>query len=146
MSKTSFKFNNNKYLDTNGIVHGRQILADILYPVGSIYISTVNIEPSEFYGGTWVRIQDVFLLSAGSTYTAGNTGGEASHILTIDEMPSHTHQLDRGNYGNSRWEEISYSSGSSKATNAQGVHSTGGGQAHNNMPPYLVVYMWERTA
>ena len=138
--------NNNVYPVTQGGGLTPSDLLTYIYPVGSIYMSTVNISPQTFLGGNWEQIQNVFLLSAGSSYTAGDTGGEATHTLTINEMPSHTHELDRGNYGNSRWEEISYSNGSSKATNAQGVHYTGGGQAHNNMPPYLVVYMWKRIA
>lgn len=133
--------NGNLSLSSNA----KTTILNLIYPVGSIYMSVNNTSPASFIGGTWERIQDTFLLSAGSTYSAGSTGGEATHVLTINEMPSHTHQLDRGNYGNARWEEISYSSGGSPATNANGVHYTGGGQAHNNMPPYLAVYVWKRT-
>ena len=73
-----------------------------IYPVGSIYMSTNSTSPATFIGGTWQRIQDRFLLAAGSTYTAGNTGGSSTtsytpsgsvgyHTLTTSEMPSHTH-------------------------------------------------------
>ena len=136
--------NNNVYPVTQGGGLTPSDLLTYIYPVGSIYMSTVNISPQTFLGGNWEQIQNRFLLSAGSSYTAGDTGGEATHTLTINEMPSHSHQLDRGNYGNSRLEEIAYSNGSSTATGSWGVHNTGGGQAHNNMPPYLVVYMWKR--
>lgn len=121
-------------------------LLNLIYPVGSIYMSVQDVSPATFIGGTWERLKDRFLLGAGDTYTAGNTGGEATHVLTINEMPSHTHKLDRGNYGNLRREEIAYSNGESVQSDSWGVQNTGGGQAHNNMPPYLVVYMWKRTA
>ena len=126
-------------------------LLNAIYPVGSIYMSVNNISPETLFGGTWEQIQGRFLLGCGSNgvdlYTeAGQIGGEANHKLTINEMPSHNHKLDRGNYGNSRLEEISYSDGGTPSTGSWGVHNTGGGQAHNNMPPYLAVYMWKRTA
>lgn len=67
-------------------------LANLVYPVGSIYMSTSNVSPATLFSGTtWEQIQDKFLLSAGSTYTAGSTGGEATHVLTEAEMPAHTH-------------------------------------------------------
>lgn len=61
------------------------------HPVGDIYISTSPTSPATLFGGTWVRLEDRFLLAAGSTYAAGSTGGEASHVLTASEMPAHTH-------------------------------------------------------
>lgn len=131
---------------TGSVTVGNKSLLNLIYPIGSIYMSVQDVSPATFIGGTWERLKDRFLLGAGDTYTAGNTGGEATHVLTIDEMPSHTHKLDRGNYGNLRREEIAYSNGESVQSDSWGVQSTGGGQAHNNMPPYLVVYMWKRTA
>jgi hypothetical protein len=121
-------------------------LLNLIYPIGSIYMSVQDVSPATFIGGTWERLKDRFLLGYGDTYAAGDTGGEATHVLTINEMPSHTHKLDRGNYGNLRREEIAYSNGESVQSDSWGVQSTGGGQAHNNMPPYLVVYMWKRVA
>ena len=119
-----------------------------VYPIGSIYISVNNTNPGTLFGGTWEQIQDTFLLSAGSTYTAGATGGEATHTLTVDEMPSHTHIASgyRGSYaasGNNRNTPVAWNS--SSRTGQYTSSSTGEGQAHNNMPPYLVVYMWKRT-
>lgn len=62
-----------------------------MYPVGSIYLSVNNTNPQILFGGEWERIQDKFLLSAGSTYSAGSSGGSATHTLTVNELPSHNH-------------------------------------------------------
>lgn len=117
------------------------------YPVGSIYISTASTSPAELFAGTWERIKDRFLLAVGDTYTAGSTGGEAQHTLTVNEIPSHSHAVPSLN----KWlspdgsgEDMNYSVVSKINTQASG--STGGGQAHNNMPPYLAVYIWKRVA
>lgn len=137
-----------------------KLLVDLIYPVGSIYISTNNLSPQGFFGGTWERIKDVFLLAAGNTYTAGGTGGAATHTLTTNEMPVHyhdgisvdeyynTHRMVYDNQaavgdGNSAYWSIN----AGTATNARTARTVdaGGGQAHNNMPPYLAVYMWKRT-
>ena len=123
-------------------------LIDKIYPVGSVYMSTNNVSPATFIGGTWTQIKDTFLLSAGDTYTAGDTGGEATHTLTKDEMPSHTHSVTpyAGTNGSASNADV-YTNGGAGAPVYRGVSgSSGGDQAHNNMPPYLVVYMWERTA
>lgn len=203
-------------------------IIDAVYPVGSIYMSVSSTSPSTLFGGTWERLQDKFLLGAGSTYTAGNTGGEATHTLTASEMPSHTHTgpshthtgpshthtlsshthavsitsgsagkhkhtiskqrdgfveyyhsagpnhlaLETGNYDRfafyasynttevaAHTHSVSGNTGapSSNATSSSGTGATGSagtgntgsagsGSSHNNMPPYLVVYMWKRTA
>lgn len=116
-----------------------------VYPVGSIYVSVSAISPATLFGGTWERIQDRFLLAAGSAYAAGTTGGEATHTLTIDEMPSHTHNLSYGINANHPGMAITAMADS--APYASPVNSsTGGSQPHNNMPPYIVVYVWKRTA
>ena len=127
-------------------------LAEKIYPIGSIYMSVNNTNPSVLFGGTWEQIKDTFLLSAGDTYTAGATGGEATHTLTVNEMPSHTHTFKKpvlvylqGGDGNVPTGNIWI--GSDRAgTNQNQVNDTGSSQAHNNMPPYLVVYVWKRTA
>jgi hypothetical protein len=120
---------------------------DYLYPVGSIYLSIDEINPSLKFGGAWEQIKDKFLLGAGDTYTAGTTGGSATHTLTVDEMPSHQHKLLNYNTGGGA------SSFTNNSVNAEGntgyasnvrTDFSGGGQPHNNMPPYLTVYMWKR--
>lgn len=145
---------------------------DLIYPIGSIYMSINNTNPGTLFGGTWEQIQDRFLLSAGSTYIAGSTGGSATVTLSINEIPSHSHSgttagagehshLLGGNTssvasGSSYARPRGYSSGVRQTTydtNVAGNHthtfstnSVGGNQSHNNMPPYLAVYVWKRTA
>lgn len=194
-----------------------------MYPVGSIYINVNNTNPSTFFGGTWVQIEDSFLLSAGSTYVGGDVGGSAStsitvsgtigsHTLTTDEIPSHNHGLNSHthslnshthslnghthsipNHTHTYWFGAAVAAGNvaravSGQTGAYGTCETsgwsgttggnsgntggasgntggasgntanrGGGGGHNHtftgdsatintLPPYLVVYVWQRTA
>lgn len=71
-------------------------LLERVYPVGSIYMSVNSTDPGTLFGGTWQRLKDRFLLAAGDSYTAGATGGEASHTLTAAEsgVPAHAHGLN----------------------------------------------------
>lgn len=125
-----------------------------IYPAGSFYMSVTNINPNILFGiGEWEQIKDTFLLAAGDTYSAGSTGGEAEHILTKDEMPEHTHRfktdINSPEY-NVTWPEwTEYVTGWTQSSNetespASQVTYNGGDQPHNNMPPYLTVYMWKR--
>ena len=154
-------------LDDSGWVYYRtsaELLADIgaatvsamldkAYPVGSIYMSVNSTSPGTLFGGTWVQIKDRFLLAAGTTYKAGSTGGEASHTLTVSEMPSHYHDEYVGNDGGadsapsgySGWPNIAYTSTKTWWAKGSKTSSAGGDGAHNNMPPYLAVYVWKRT-
>lgn len=66
-------------------------IADLVYPIGAIYMSVILVTPDTLFGGTWERLKDKFLLAAGDTYEAGKTGGAATHTLTTSEMPSHNH-------------------------------------------------------
>lgn len=146
---------NKIWIDT-GEVQNRGSELPMVYPVGSIYMSVNNTNPATLFGfGTWEQIKDTFLLSAGDTYTAGDTGGEATHTLTDLEMPSHNHRLING-YSGGTWSGGNYGQVANTGTTGEKhvfydndtsrTSSAGGGQAHNNMPPYLVVYMWKRTA
>lgn len=165
-------------------------IVNLIYPVGSIYMSINSTSPSTLFGGSWTRIQDRFLLAAGSSYSAGATGGEASHVLTTSEMPSHSHGRGTMNiYGSLKVRAYDGNGSSVEAgnnvaganafsTTTKGSGETwgnsfapsttdnnpdlvdfnaadgwtgeseaiGGDAAHNNMPPYLAVYIWKRTA
>lgn len=127
---------------TNLTINGKSFL-DRTYPVGSIYMSTVSTSPGTLFGGTWQRIEGRFLLGASATYGAGTQGGEEKHILTVNEMPSHSHQLNVPN-----GHDFALGGGSYYGYLHQNATTTavGGGKPHNNMPPYLAVYMWRRTA
>lgn len=111
------------------------------FPIGYIYLSTSNVNPGQFFGGTWEPIKDRFLLLAGDTYKAGSTGGEATHKLTINEMPSHNHPIYYGVDGTSPGNTLTASSNSIGQSNGA-ITNRGGNQPHNNMPPYIVVYGW----
>lgn len=119
---------------------------DLIYPVGSIYMSANDASPSILFGGEWERIKDRFLLSCGDTYAAGSTGGEAEHTLSIEEMPTHDHILNavfawRAGQGGDEVAELP--DGNYKAQ-SYATTVSGGSKPHNNIPPYLAVYMWQR--
>lgn len=138
---------------------------DLVYPVGSLYISVNSTNPSTLFGGTWEQISGRYLLGAGVpsqntntnmgsltqeqltwNFTAGETLGEYTHPLSIEEMPSHTHSY------NSRATTFA-STGTNSPSQVSGdrawenlsIGYTGGSQAHNTMSACLVVYMWKRT-
>lgn len=117
------------------------------YPVGAIYLSVTDVNPATLFGGTWERIGGRFLLGADSTYAAGSTGGEASHTLTIDEMPRHNHEIDNLNAAGNATPFMTVQAQDKKGYggNVQTMYA-GGGKAHNNLPPYLAVYMWKRVS
>lgn len=122
-----------------------------MYPVGSIYQSVNPTDPAELFGGTWERIKDVFMMAAGDTYKAGSTGGEAEHTLTEAEMPSHLHDyvLDAkgdGATGSPSCWYVDAGTIGSKLGKVRRTNLRGGSQPHNNLPPYLAVYTWVRTA
>lgn len=124
------------------IVKGAKLAA---WPVGSIYMSMQATSPATLFGGTWVRIENRFLLGAGSGYVAGATGGEAEHTLTGNEMPSHYHLLAMNQAGESEyWGPMCAAMQDGYMVNM--TKPAGGDQPHNNMPPYIAVYMWRRTA
>lgn len=116
------------------------------FPIGYIYLSATSIDPSTYFGGKWEQIKDRFLLTAGSTYTAGKTGGSATHKLTVNEMPSHTHQYVLSYGGNDPASGFNYGNTLAGTFDASFSKSAGGNQAHNNMPPYIVVYAWKRVS
>lgn len=147
-----FSWSNSDFEFNVPVKFSGKTLFDIVYPVGAIYMSVSSTSPAILFGGTWEQIQDRFLLAAGSSYTAGKTGGEATHTLTVSEMPAHSHAIYSGygdivsNVSDAYRYQTWGSSDRGWKTGNLGTNSIGGGKAHNNMPPYLVVYMWKRTA
>lgn len=128
-------------------------LIDKTYPIGSIYMSVNSTSPSTLFGGTWVQLQDTFLYATSTTADTGTTAptgqGEATHTLTTNEIPSHSHQITAIHPLNNSATASSSAhttQWSNKYNTVSGTANTGGGQAHNNMPPYMKVYMWKRTA
>ena len=171
-----------------------QQILNMIYPVGSIYMSVNNVSPATFIGGTWTALTDRVLIGAGSSYSVNATGGATSHThtsaahthttaghtLTVNEMPSHVHPglywynpgdmsyvitLNNGTYGyHLSWNGAGGSTTAGGGRNEVGIHTgyQGGGASHShgntgsttpgntgsssNLPPYLAVYMWKRTA
>lgn len=147
----------NKTLSTGSVIDANVNVVEVLkkaYPIGSVYINASNAtNPASLLGfGTWSAFgagKVMVGLDAGDTSfdTVGETGGEKTHTLTVAEMPSHNHNVKgsiaAGNYA----EGLAF--GNDSTPDFEGnvlVLSTGGGEAHNNLQPYIVVYFWKRTA
>ena len=131
-------------------------LSSLTYPVGAYSLSNSPISPASLFGGTWTRVTDNRFLCGASSVT---TGGENTHVLTKDEMPSHKHEFGF-NDTNTSYREITsiivngistvtaqtnWSSGGTGLSAAE-IQSAGSSAAHNNMPLYRSCYMWYRTA
>lgn len=122
----------------------RSIL-DAFMPVGFVLTLYSHADPNTMYPGTtWVRISNAFLWAVDGSGDIGLTGGEKTHTLTVAELPSHAHGAV---YSGSNPAEKTHSWLASGGSNmAYGSIAVGGGQAHNNMPPYVQVSIWRRTA
>ena len=140
---------------------GTNFILDNVYPIGSIYMNVNSTNPGTLFGGTWEQIQGKFLLGMSSSYPAGSSGGEATHTLTASEMPTHDGHIVPDSVGATGGNYNGYlKSDKMTAYGDRGrgwrifnndeicpnYQTVGGGQAHNNMPPYLSVYIWKRTA
>lgn len=146
---------------------GGGITINDVYPVGSIYISTVSTNPNTLFGtGTWVAIGTgrvlVGINAADPDFdTVKKTGGEKTHTLISTEMPSHTHiqnahahvqhlpTSQTGSQNSGTRDTSTTGDGTDALSTSQTTptnQNTGGDGAHNNLQPYIVVYMWERTA
>lgn len=173
-TNNNFELDSNGNLTVNSITANNiigQAVANAVYPVGSIYMSINATNPSTLFGGQWEQLKDKFLLGCGDIYQNGTTGGEASHVLTTSEIPSHNHSASTNSTGGHRhtfkgwWttkgdgsatyacvartqqnDAAEYGSFASAGEHSHTVtvNNTGDGQAHNNMPPYLSIYMWKR--
>lgn len=138
----------------------RYLTADEVYPVNSIVIWYSHDSPASIYGGTWHRMQSRFLWGTTTSGTIGATAGEQTHTLTASEMPNHGQHLYEpgkvlGNgtaIGKYLGTMSSYGEdGRGWSTSSGGEYypagtNLGGGAAHNNMPPYVNVAIWRRTA
>lgn len=168
---SGLQFKSYTLCDANGKVPVAR-LVDAIYPVGSIYMSVNSTSPASLFGGTWAQLKDRFLLGSGDLYSLNTTGGTSTHTLSISEMPTHAHGLSScsNTTANDDYNWVkpfgNTAGGGSVATkcvaelstsgvnasrhvetygyNNQAMSSKGNSTAHNNMPPYLVVNMWER--
>ena len=155
-SKNDFNVNGTLKINNTNIF-------DLIYPVGSFYISAKSTNPAMLFGGTWEQIQGRFLLGRSSSYPVGSMGGEATHTLSTNEMPAHSHNFIYNETDNNKSfsDNILLKSGAAyperpgvnmafggdwSSSGYLALANVGGGQAHNNMPPYLSVYIWKRTA
>ena len=125
----------------------------LMHPVGSIYMTTIETNPSEIFGfGTW-ELWGAGRVPVGvdTTQTEFNvvekTGGAKTHTLTLQEMPKHTHDLAKywatAEGGNAA---MGSNATGKSATNSNGIGNTGNSQPHNNLQPYITCYMFKRTA
>lgn len=119
-------------------------IVDFVYPVGSIYLSYSHVSPATLFGGTWMRIENAFLWATTASGTIGQTGGEETHTLTVDELPAHSHGSVYSQHASGTKDKAWYNTTGTAV--AYGAVSTGGGKEHNNMPPYIQVSVWRRTA
>ena len=146
-------------------------LVDVVYPVGSIYMSVNSTSPATLFGGTWQKIEDKFLLASGTNYTNGDTGGSADAVVVehTHTQNAHTHDAyysafveSSQNLGITEKWNVTHTSGSSgfvysnlsptlnRSTHTASTTATnqnaGESGTNKNMPPYLVVNVWKRTA
>lgn len=140
-----------------------------IYPVGSIYLSVNGTNPTNYFGGTWNLFGEGRTLvcvssNEGEFNTVEKTGGEKYHTLSQNEMPNHSHGMDAHRHLTYKTYKIKYTKGTlnaaftgdsvdglSGSTNysdyaSSNISATGGGQAHNNMMPYITCYIWKRVA
>lgn len=140
-------------------LHLAQQILDIIWPVGSIYLSDNATNPNTKFGGTWVKLSGGFIygstITSGNTYSTGNGTGTAtnSHTLTIDQMPSHKHQINANwarDKGSAGWGATiaNYSTGYifEPAHLYSEMKETGGGKGHSHNIPYIACSIWRRTA
>ena len=137
-----------------------KLISDAMYPVGSVYISVNNTSPAILFGGTWVQLEDTFLLAAGSIYSADATkDANDNEIVTAQHgsadavVVEHSHTAGKydgyeiantGFQTGNRQGMFPDTSSTSASTRIQ-TNSTGESGLGKNMPPYITVYMWRRT-
>lgn len=120
-----------------------------ILPIGIILSFDTPVNPNELYGGTWERIKGRFIWGIEDSEQAGCTGGEKTHTLNIDEMPSHQHYVfgtDVNATAHTESKDVYAYKEYSNTYNSIYSDSEGGSQPHNNMPPYYGAYTWRRVA
>lgn len=124
---------------------------DTIYPIGSIYMSIDSTNPSSLFGGTWEpwgtgRVPVGIDLNDTDFNTVEKTGGEKTHTLSVNEMPSHKHNFafadDNGTAG--IYDTFQYNGWRQARLIDATMDNTGGSQPHNNLQPYITCYMWKR--
>ena len=123
-----------------------QTLKQVFF-VGCVITNTQTAaNPNTYLGfGTWVPYaQGQVVVGVGTGYSLGQTGGEATHTLTVPEIPAHSHNV----LYDPTWQTGGGSGGIGRPGSAtwEATSQTGGGQPHNNMQPFTVAYVWTRTA
>lgn len=125
------------------------------YPVGSVYTSVNNVNPSTLFGGTWERFaagRTLVGVDTGQTEfnTVKKTGGAKTVALTVNQIPSHSHKVTIDDYvyyvGEGATGSGAHDMSEPSTDWVTKTANTGGGQAHNNLQPYITVYFWLRTA
>ena len=120
-------------------------ILDAFMPVGFVLTLYSHADPNTMYPGTtWVRITNGFLWAVDASGTIGQTGGAKEVTLTVDQIPSHSHGSVYSQHAPGTKDKAWYTTAGTSV--AYGAVATGGGQAHNNMPPYIQVSIWRRTA
>ena len=122
-----------------------QSALDFLMPVGFVLTLYSHADPNTMYPGTtWARITNAFLWAVDSSGTIGQTGGAKEVTLTVEQLPKHSHGSVYSQHATGTKDKAWYNTAGSSV--AYGPVETGGGQPHNNMPPYVQVSVWRRTA
>jgi hypothetical protein len=120
------------------------------WPVGSIFMSVNNVNPSNYFGGSWSawgsgRVPVCVNTSDSDFSSSEKTGGSKTVTLTTSQMPSHTHGLARAPAGSGYKESYGYTTTATREQTAYS-DSAGSGSSNTNLQPYITCYMWKRTA
>ena len=148
------------YLDDNTTLQSWiDNLLNTIYPVGTYYYSSSSTSPASLFGGSWTAIVDAFIFGSGKNYKAGDKGGELVHTLSLSEIPKHYHLMSNADVrvlaigGSSGETTDGFASGGPNSLWAgmpkgrlQATANNGGGNAHNNMPPFITANIWRRVS
>lgn len=140
-------------------INGKASKLDV-YPVGTYYYSSSSTSPASLFGGNWTAVKDAFIFGSGTNYKVGDTGGELVHTLSLSEIPRHQHLMNTDpdvrvlSVGGSSGETTLGFVGGGTNTLWNGMQKgriqttayNGGGNGHNNMPPFVTANIWRRVA